>query len=406
MLGAGVLPFELFPRIETLREARDTLCGGQLDFVYGLDGTGVPFWSPSASGHVAAELGAWKMETKPIGYKRAVLESVLQGPDEKSCDSAACDPYSVAGISFTDDGSSTAEVDAFTAAQIEVSRKQCCLRSTAEVAGLKGGQYSLESMESQSVDAAAETQNWGCIDILDTFSASADRMRGAVGDVVDASACGGACPFYSSLCDINGTCVTPRCDLHANLYCNLETEQGERFRQLCPAACGCDAPRSHLVLSHPKGGCGECSAVSDRFKAEMAALPCTDVAVDDKEWLDFIDEFQAYAASLPGFISSSLIGYLEAFRVNGCASFSKSDHFGGFLYLWKMDPCRQFGEGGWPFYTKPFSHFCPAACGCRASDTHCPDSCAEDAIHWWDKNATLLPEVLTFWEAANAAATT
>ena len=36
------------------------------------------------------------------------------------------------------------------------------------------------------------------------------------------------------------------------------------------------------------------------------------------------------------------------------------------------NPCTEEGD----FYPiKPYSYFCPVACGCRAGDKHCPQSC-------------------------------
>ena len=46
---------------------------------------------------------------------------------------------------------------------------------------------------------------------------------------------------------------------------------------------------------------------------------------------------------------------------------------------------RAQGEGGWQWQTKPLSYFCPAACGCRGGEPHCPDACPANATHWWDR---------------------
>ena len=37
-----------------------------------------------------------------------------------------------------------------------------------------------------------------------------------------------------------------------------------------------------------------------------------------------------------------------------------------------VNPCT---ENGYYYPVKPMSYFCPVACGCRAGDRHCPDTC-------------------------------
>ena len=41
-------------------------------------------------------------------------------------------------------------------------------------------------------------------------------------------------------------------------------------------------------------------------------------------------------------------------------------------FLFGINACV---EDGIFFPVKPLSYFCPAACGCKAGDPHCPDSC-------------------------------
>ena len=43
-------------------------------------------------------------------------------------------------------------------------------------------------------------------------------------------------------------------------------------------------------------------------------------------------------------------------------------------YILSVNGCI---EGGTFFPLKPLSYFCPAACGCRSGDMHCPDQCPE-----------------------------
>ena len=156
---------------------------------------------------------------------------------------------------------------------------------------------------------------------------------------------------------------------------------------MCPVTCGCDSPQSSLVLSMPADGCGQCTDVSPSYKTAMATLPCEDVALDDPAWLTFLDAWAEHAADYPAFMAIINGMIIPSFRAMGCATFDKSTWFGGFMHSFQMDLCSPSGEGGF-VWIKPFSYFCPASCGCRGGDPHCPDQCPADATHWWDRNVT------------------
>ena len=123
------------------------------------------------------------------------------------------------------------------------------------------------------------------------------------------------------------------------------------------------------------------------YKATMATLPCEDVALDDPAWVTFLDAWAEHAANYPAFLGFVTIFMIPSFRAMGCAAFDKSTYFGGFMHSYQADLCTPSGEGGF-LWIKPFSYFCPASCGCRGGDPHCPDQCPADATHWWDRNVT------------------
>ena len=123
------------------------------------------------------------------------------------------------------------------------------------------------------------------------------------------------------------------------------------------------------------------------YKATMATLPCEDVALDDPAWVTFLDAWEEHAVDYPAFMAVFTMVYIPFFRAMGCAAFDKSTWFGGLMYGIQADMCRPSGEGGF-LWIKPFSYFCPASCGCRGGDPHCPDQCPADATHWWYRNVT------------------
>ena len=366
--------FGLLGTVRNLREAHTTLCGGRLDFVYGQNGAGVPFWAPATLDARADERRPFEMEPGN-SFATAMMEAVIDVSNDDAC----------VGCVITYDGTETEEMVADM--MEDLASRQCCFSVTYRLPTLEGGAngQTLQEMNTGTAYDAAIHLNYYCKDVLDRISGSLNTVRRAVGYAVDPAPCGGACPLNAPFCNSSGTCVKPRCDQHAAPYCNDESVMGTRFRQLCPETCGCDVPRSSLVLSSPTSGCGQCDAVSQTYQAEMDALPCEDVAPDDAQWNAFLDAFEAVAEGYAGF-DRWVQFYIDAFRQNGCASFTKSSAIGASSYTWGIDPCREAGEGGWMFAVKPLSYFCPVSCGCRGTDAHCPNSCPADATHWWYRN--------------------
>ena len=363
--------------MENLEEARATLCGGRLDFVYGQSGAGVPFWASAAPEARADERQGWEMEPGD-SFVTATMEAVIADND------GACEAHVSCYLTLD---ATAHDAETLTAAYDAIASRQCCLSVTYRLPSLEGGAngQTLQDLNAGTVYDAALQLNSQCIDLLDA-DGDLNTARKAIGYAVDPTACGGACPLDAPFCDSSGACVKPRCDLHALPYCNDESVTGARFRLMCPETCGCDAPRSSLVLSAPTNGCGQCDAVSKTYHAEMDAIACEDVAPDDPQWVAFLDAFQALAEGYAA-VDRWILFYIGMFRELGCATFSTSNAIGAGLAYYNIDPCRKTGEGGWMFAVKPLSYFCPVSCGCRGTDAHCPNSCPE-ATHWWYRNET------------------
>ena len=125
--------------------------------------------------------------------------------------------------------------------------------------------------------------------------------------------------------------------------------------------------------------------VSETYKNTMATLPCEDVAPSNPKWTAFLDSFDTVTESWPAAERAPMQTLVMFLRLEGCSVFSKTNYIGSVYYSWRSDPCREWGEGGWNFQTKPLSIFCPVSCGCRGGDPHCPDMCPANATHWWDR---------------------
>jgi len=408
LILALVLPLQLSEVFSIRREALQTLCGGDLNFVYGQT-MGAPYWAPSTSGSAPGSVGAacavdsdctggrdcvglvndngatracgWKFpkpsSTETLNYAETAIETVIRA-GQLSC-----------GAGEEDDENLMCD---YIGDMEKVTTTECCLRDSYVLPTIQGGQFSVSYLSSLNNEETSYTFQAQCQDWM-SYPASSmitGMFRGSVGDAVDSTACGG-CPFNKPLCH-NGECVIPECEKHAHLYCHNESLAGLRFRQSCPVACGCDEPRSSLVQFLPSGGCGQCVEVSVDFKEEMAALPCEDSAIDDAEFGEFIKAIFTFAESAPLPHADWLTSFFgPELQDHGCALLSRrqvSDDewwFGNGLYDWQMDPCRESGKGGWNYQIKPFSYFCPVSCGCRGDEVHCPDSCPANATHWWNR---------------------
>ena len=401
-----VLPFGLFGHISLLRQARDALCGGELNFVYATDGAGAAWWTPSATPKNPTEnelrwhwQPSWDEEDTP-SFTSTMLDTVIEGP-VGLCES---------DVNYCDLTGSGGNATATRKMREKVFKRRCCLRSQAKLPTLEGGQHAVQTKVTQSPEDASYDWNAMCLDLLDWPTSHLNRIRGTVGDAVDWRECDSAgckfcCYLSFSKCSIlsnpkslfllgpfdkpfcfNGECVQPTCAEHARFHCQNESIAGLRFRQLCPVSCGCDSPQSSLVLSLPAGGCGQCASVSQNYTDKMATLPCEDVSVNSSLWVDFLDHFELVSKFWPDAESSFAMVFIASLRTDGCETLSLSNAVGAMISTWKMDPCREWGEGGWGEQTKPLSIFCPAACGCRGGDPHCPDLCPENVTHWWHRS--------------------
>ena len=208
------------------------------------------------------------------------------------------------------------------------------------------------------------------------------------------------CPTY----DTGYDCEQPGCQDVVE-FCGSSLPVGVRSRQICPITCGCDSPRSPLALYLPTAGCPPSCWGTTRYRAELTTTPCLDITnatyITHPTWVQFLDNWATAADVWPKDWKESGLIYVDMFRRFGCH------------YLWMNSPAdaldyetsglvvinasagevrmpadqplfwpAHFGAGvspcmeaGFYYPVKPISYFCPEACGCRAGDKHCPDTC-------------------------------
>ncbi|KAJ1461636.1 hypothetical protein M885DRAFT_494425 [Pelagophyceae sp. CCMP2097] len=176
-----------------------------------------------------------------------------------------------------------------------------------------------------------------------------------------------------------GECIRPMCTDLAE-HCHESSVVGIRARQYCPATCGCDDPRSPLVLSMPESGCGYQCARNGAYLERLAGIPCEDVAPDDADLQEILADGLSVSESWPADWKTAYSMFTHGMTVHGCHYLNAS-----FLatlpdppVYWPYDNAINMCAGrGAYFPLKALSYFCPVVCGCRAGDAHCPPSCPE-----------------------------
>ena len=209
------------------------------------------------------------------------------------------------------------------------------------------------------------------------------------------------------LYDTAYSCSAPDCS-DAIQYCSDSQPVGVRARQICPRTCGCHLPRDSLSLFLPESGCPPKCQATSQYRDALRSTPCEDVTRNDTaRWAEyqlFLDDYYEAADVWPKDWKESGQVYIDLFRRFGCdylrmdspaeyvtyepnywpASGLVNDSTGALTMpaaqplFWTanfnagVNPCV---ENGYYYPVRPMSFFCPVACGCRAGDKHCPDSC-------------------------------
>eukprot|EP01047_Picozoa_sp_COSAG01_P010863 COSAG01_NODE_469_length_16584_cov_10.725265_9_plen_134_part_00 len=133
-----------------------------------------------------------------------MLELVLQQAGrehhQKTCSFVPSD-----GVCYLDNSASLAASYAFNAAG-----PSCCYARKVQVPDVRGGVFAVKTKSTESIVDAVRWWNPMCSDALDLPAPYVDLLQGAMGDAVDATACGG-CSHSTPLCHAaSGRCVAPR----------------------------------------------------------------------------------------------------------------------------------------------------------------------------------------------------
>ena len=360
----------LKPTVSIVTDTRDSICGGELDWVYSLGSVGQTVWaqtSPDANlegigrtrVRATSAAGPWKPRWALDSAAKIDLrlDAVLRGAGEGDSQTCVCRE----GLT-----------------QI-LPIPQCCLAQQIHVPVSRGGVFAVQSISTQSLDQGLQMWNPLCQDMLD-FSNNfplkdliTERLDGLLRS---ASPCP-HCPLADHTFCLNNTCGVPAsCDA-LEAFCDGESVLSVTTRHFCPQRCGCTDPRSALVHSNAPDGCGSYCVKRPEYYDALSQVPCIDLAPDSAVFAAFLDATEAATLRWPANWAS---GYnrviLGLIRQLGCPFVSQLAVQTG------LNLCI---EGGSQFPMKPFSYFCPISCGCRGgtdADPHCPIQCPVDgAVH-------------------------
>lgn len=325
----------LIPQIEILERARSAICGGNLDFVAGVDQYGLVVASnPGVDDLVHRD----PRETYVYKAFRELIDA-----DAKSMDTL--DDYSSCST-----GESMSCWD--TLGKLSWSGR-----------GISGGRYSVEGVVDMSLEESGAWTNWECID-QDLSNAK---------DHVDFHWRQNQMVLHDAAYNI--TSISSCKDVE--YACSEYGVRGLRARQYCPETCGCHDPVSPLRLWSARMGCPASCHRNPHFVDKLGGLSCSDWTPEKPRMVDGRDLLSAVWKSL-----STLIEDMMIFEDISFDHINSTLHEGGCPALVKL-----FRESVWPgdlcaesnsADVRPITPLCPISCGC---DEHagplCPTACAQ-----------------------------
>lgn len=367
----------LQPQVEVLVRARDAICAGDQDFVFTVDGAGVPAWTYPQN--FSEDYHMQKLEERnfpdggsskrthtvqselPASSAERLVDVLLQQmgrpyhSDSDRCNFTMC-------YKFQDFGAGLRSQRPLPNAP------PCCQPQKMRAPQVEPGPFSLVGRSQQTFSDAVRMVNPSCYDVLDLPGGATPLMKTAMGDAADWRSCGQKCPETEPLC-FNGICIDPVC-ADVKSYCSQTSVAGLRARQLCPLTCGCHLPRSTLALALPEDGCGKACWRYGGYLENLEELPCKDVDRDDPAFLGFLDAVNQARASWSEDRSIIAGLYVRYLKLQGCEAINRTSRY----LLFNTNICVE--AGSWS-PIKPLSYFCPVTCGCRKGDAHCPNTCPE-----------------------------
>jgi hypothetical protein len=310
----------LGPQIETLNRARSVICDGNLEFVAGVDQTGLVF--ASGPKYTSAEV----TDTYAYGALRYLIEDA-EAVDEGM---AATGQWLAANWDH----------------------------------GISEGHWSVKNMVDFPIEEASELMNPNCRDadrpdfgyLARQITRYDDFWRVARLIMQDAPRLPSSITSCEDIAD----------------YCNFEAIEGTRARQYCPETCGCSDPTSGLAHPAASSGCPKSCRAGDLHRAKLGELRCADWAAEDPQAINGTDVLSVFLSSYVTKKLTKIVGITEeSFRSTlssgGCPAVVEFLQEAGL-----GDLCVESNPDG----LMPITLLCPVTCRCDQSGAlMCPPAC-------------------------------
>jgi hypothetical protein len=310
---------------DNLERARDAICEGNLDFIFGVDQTGL-VWASDRLADIEVT------STYPYQAVRHVIEN----------EEAAYQSH------YYDDEWMTANWGQ----------------------GVSGGFWSVERVTNLPTEEASGLWNIYCRDMDTSETWASDYWRIAKEILKDSTT------YTLREVDEEGVETLEQYELPTISsckdvvdFCDYQNEIGVRSRQLCPETCGCDDPTSNLALVSASQGCPAICRFSDLYRDKMASLECADYSPDDPQMINGTDVLDVFMSGTMGtfWLPRYGVDVSASIRHAGCA---RALH--GLRGTWLGDLCQETNAEG----IRPITLVCPVSCRCDVSGAlMCPPSC-------------------------------
>jgi len=249
---------KLVSHIDLMVRAHDALCGGQLDWAYGMTKAGFLVWA--------------QLESRPSTFETTEQYNTLH---------------------------SLTSASSFTSLSQDVMHFR--------MIGYQGGSWSVSSVTEWPLATFGLRLNNGCEDQLtETGIATNDRTYHL---------------HLASLRDAAGNHSIRLCSDVAS-YCEHGVNVGVFTRLACPVTCGCRNPASDLVMAAEAGGCGVRCLAHPEYRAEIEEAPCREGSMEDAVERERWSRFAARAKTAFSYWPDStgmLTDMAEGMESLGCA---------------------------------------------------------------------------------------
>jgi len=406
-----VLPFE-----HRLKLADDALCAGELEFVYAVNGAGIPAWASSKSYH--ARMGKtpstksygttnWNLKDKKLKHKEdkemnfasKMIDNLIAGHSSTRVADDLCGdiiyyklanqtrtfPYrpdvnGILEISFCESEYYTGLIDIHGNLVKEFTSEDthCCLSQQIRTPNIFGGRVSIKGFEQETTANTMDIWNPGCVDIIGRLATEdpqqtemiypfTNLLAGSFSDTLGGKC--GVCPAHRPFCD-GHTCRNMSCS-DVEPYCNDDTTTGIRARQFCPETCNCHNPFTHQVLNDPNYGCPASCADKEPYREVLSNnITCEDVPMNSSLIAQHLSDIEIVVDTWPGLWREQWDTMISPiFLAMGCGAIDMIKS----IDVSPFDFCT-FDGSLWP--VKPISYLCPVTCGCSEEMIWgCPESC-------------------------------